>query len=195
MEVILPIAVGAGVALITAAAFIALRSRVEPWREERLHRLSQVVRKPAALVTHATSSNRTEPRRAPVLVMDENMMAAPVAPRRARRPTTPGKRTTTPGKRTTAGRRPASPTRTATRAKPEMTALDASSAGEDVLAHTGAFTDEALEPNAEPDLDLQPVMNAQNIYWQTNGSTDCAACPSSRLRGARFCIRCGRRLV
>ena len=52
----------------------------------------------------------------------------------------------------------------------------------------------ALEDKLDADLRDHPVVVAQRVYWQTNGSTDCTGCSSSRRRGAAFCLRCGRRL-
>ena len=63
----------------------------------------------------------------------------------------------------------------------------------DVKGHGVGVASDLDELDA--DLGDAAVADTQNVYWRTNGSTDCTGCSSSRLRGATFCLQCGQRLA
>jgi len=102
-----------------------------------------------------------------VRAMDASSPAKPVTPRRIHRPKTA---------RITEASGPDSP-------RADVFRLD-------------GFVDADVEGHADGQAAADvPVVEAQNVYGRADGSTDCPSCASSRLRGARFCIRCGRRLA
>ena len=63
----------------------------------------------------------------------------------------------------------------------------------DVQGHGSGLEYKFDDTNID-DEDVDPATKARTTYWRTDGSTDCPDCASSRARGARFCLRCGRRL-
>jgi len=191
MDVVLPVVVGVSVALATTAVFVFLRSQAGRWRDARLNRVAGLSQRPGAAEGPATASTVVEPRRLPVGVKDQSIQVTPDVPRRPRRATSARKAPASRG-----GSRPAPPgKRSAPRSPGANMKVDAPYGMEVVQAQADVVTNQVDDRDMAADDDPAPVMDARNIYWQTDGSTDCASCSSSRLRGASFCIRCGRRLV
>ena len=191
MDVVLPVVVGVSVALATTVVFFFLRSQAGRWRDARLNRVAGLSQRIGAGEGNATASTVVEPRRLPLGVRDESIQATPDVPRRARRATSAGKEPASRGGRGPAPRgKRSAPRSTGAKAK-----VDAPYGMEVVEAQADLVTNQVDDRDTAADDDPALVMDAQNIYWQPDGSTDCAACSSSRLRGASFCIRCGRRLV
>jgi hypothetical protein len=185
MDVVLPVVVGVAVALATTAAFLALRSQ-ERW-PARLTR-PEMPQERRARERPATTSPVIKPRRLPARAKNPSLQTTLDLPRRTRRATSAGKQ---PASR---GGKAAAPGRSSTRTSGARTRVAALNGTEEVQAQADVVTSQADDRDVA-DYDPVGVVDARNIYWQTDGSTDCAACSSSRLRGARFCIRCGRRLV
>jgi hypothetical protein len=185
MDVVLPVVVGVAVALATTAVFLGLRSQ-ERW-PARLAR-PEMPQQRRAGERPATTSPVIKPRRLPARAKNPSLQTTLDLPRRTRRATSAGEQ---PASR---GGTAAAPGRSATRTSGPKANIAALNGMEEVQAQADVVTSQADDRDVADD-DPAGVVDARNIYWQTDGSTDCAACSSSRLRGARFCIRCGRRLV
>jgi hypothetical protein len=186
MDVVLPVVVGVGVALATTAVFLALRSQ-ERWRDAHLA-WPEMFQERRAGERPSTTSPVLKPRRLPARAKNPSLQTTLDVPRRSRRATSAGKQPTSRGGKA------AAPGRSSTRTSGARTRVAALNGTEEVQAQADVVTSQADDRDVA-DYDPVGVVDARNIYWQTDGSTDCAACSSSRLRGARFCIRCGRRLV
>jgi len=169
MDVLLPVAIGFGAALAATGALVLLRavhSRIEV-RQERPPEIQRVDAWPV------TPARARRPRRRPGRVSDESSLTKPLTPQRIRRTT---------ASRASAAKGEDSPAADVVRLDDHVDA--------DVEGHADVEEEaEARFPEA------QQFPEPQNIYWPTDGSTDCPSCASSRLRGASFCIRCGRRLA
>jgi len=169
MDVLLPVAIGFGAALAACGALVLLRAA--RWRvQDRLDRRPEIQRIAGWPVTPATARRS---RAKPVRVSDESSLTKPVTRQRIRRTRASG---------ITAATGEDSPRADAVRLDDLVEA--------DVQGHADR------EEEAEVRLpEAQSFPEPQNVYWRTDGSTDCPSCASSRLRGASFCIRCGRRLA
>ena len=179
MELVLPAAIGVGVALATMGTLVLLRAALSwapGWWAERRER-ARARRKP--VVRSAPAGQYMSPKqRPPVPVMDPAVRATPVR--------SPEQIHWTRAVRGSAGAvdNPGAAGNDAERGGAEV-----GDAGMDVKGHGVTVASNEDEPAA----DLSD--EAQRVYWRTNGSTDCTGCSSSRLRGAMFCLRCGRRLA
>jgi HIRAN domain len=179
MEVVFPVAFGVIAALATIGMFalarVALPGLREGWAGRR--ESARAMRRPVPRTAPAAGYTSPRPRRPLVPVMDPAIRATPVrspeqihwsmAVRRAN--------AAVDGAGTVGG---------------NGVGGGAAAAGMDVEGHGVGVA--ALEDKLDANLSDYPVVEAQRAYWQTNGSTDCPRCPSSRRRGATFCLRCGR---
>jgi len=188
MDVVLPVVVGVSVALATTAVFLTLRSQTGRWRDARLMRPAEMSQARGAAESPATTSPEIKPRRLPTRAKAQSLQTTLDVPRRTRRAASAGKQPTSRGGRA------AAPKRSAPRSSRAKTKVEARNGIEGVDAQADVVRNQAHDRD-DADYDPAGFVDARNIYWQTDGSTDCPACSSSRLRGARFCIRCGRRLV
>ena len=184
MELVLPAAIGVGVALATMGTLVLIRtalSRAPGWWADRRER-ARARRKP--VVRSAPAGRYMSPKqRPPVPVMDPAVRATAVP--------SPEQIHWTRAVRGSAGAvdNPGASGKDAGRGGAEV----GGDAEMDVKGHGVGVASHQDELDADPSD--AAVVGPQSVYWWTNGSTECTGCSSSRFRGAKFCLRCGRRLV
>ena len=185
MEVVFPVAFGVIAALATIGMFalarVALPGLRDWWAGRR--ESARAMRRPVLRTAPAARYTSPRPRRPLVPVMDPAIRATPVrSPEQIHwSMAVRGANAAVDGAGTVGGNGVGG-----------GAAAAGGDAGMDVEGHGVGVA--ALEDKLDADLSDYPVVVAQRAYWQTNGSTDCTGCSSSRRRGATFCLRCGRRL-
>jgi hypothetical protein len=187
MELVLPAVLGVGAALATMGTFVLIRtalSRAQHGWAGRRER-ARAMRMPVVRMAPAARYMPPKQQRPPVGVMDPAVRATPVP--------SPEQIHWTRAVRGSGGAAVDDPGAIGGKDAGGGGAAVGGDAEMDVKGHDVGIASDQDE--LDTDLSDAAVVGAQNVYWRTNGSTDCTSCSSSRLRGATFCLRCGRRLA
>jgi hypothetical protein len=187
MELIIPAVLGVGAALVTMGTIVLIRtplSRARDWWARRRER-ARAMRMPVVRIAPASRYMPPKKQRPPVGVMDPAVRATPVP--------SPEQIHWTRAVRGSAGAAVDHPGAIGGNDAGDGGAAGGGDAEMDVKGHGVGVASHQDELDA--DLGDAAVVEAQSDDWRTNRSTDCTGCSSSRLRGATFCLHCGRRLA
>jgi len=187
MELVFPAVLGVGAALATMGTLVLIRtalSRARDWWAGRRER-ARSMRMPVVRIAPAARYMPPKKPRPPVGVMDPAVRATPVLSSELIH--------WTRAVRGSAGAAVDDPGATGGNDARGGGAEVGGDAEMDVKGHGVGVA--SLQDELDADLGDAAVVEAQSVYWRTNGSTDCTGCSSSRLRGATFCLQCGRRLA
>jgi hypothetical protein len=176
MEVVLVACAAALAAIATLLLVPAALSKTQGLWERRRDPRSEDSQSPIEHPAPAAQSTRRKPGRPPISVPDSSVRAMRMPPERVHWTRAFGANAVNRAE-------------SVTRARVGLDGFDEM----DVRGHgrdPGEVLEDADAGGNEPGI----AVDARNVFWRTDGSTDCSACASSRLRAAAFCLRCGRKL-